>query len=103
MCVVLLVYYTCNSYTCNTCVENLQCTCFIHVIHVYSLYMYYMSKIKGVADTHVIQFKHHTCITDVVQLDMYNEDVDKIKYFMKLSILDLTELMIISFYFFNLL
>ncbi len=36
----LLLYYSCNSYTCTTSVEHIKFTCFTHVIQLYRLHMY---------------------------------------------------------------
>ncbi len=88
------VYYMCDTHIlhvwqfwCISCViltpviyvSNTCNSCFIPVIQMYILHMYYMCRNTSVIDmqaihmkytcsTHVIHLKHHICITGVAQL-----------------------------------
>ncbi len=63
-CVVFLVYYTCSSYTYNTCVKHIWYTCFTDVIQVYILHMYYLCRTLCMVHMYILH-KHYmsrTCV-----------------------------------------
>ncbi len=74
MCNTCMAYYTCKSYTCNTCVEHLQYTCFTHVIHVYSLHMYCKCRNTCVIQVYSLHMYHmcrNTCTADTCIIHMF--------------------------------